>query len=114
MTDKKKVARPKFAAFDRALKKRHEISANLEINKAWTIARRDERTFALYHYTTCMLVWRDMNPEGFHTRQAQVLETNIGQSSKSDQDGMNRAFEVLGLPYYYSRKGGHGEIHYTR
>jgi hypothetical protein len=105
----------KFAAFDRMLKKRGELpSGEHKINKEWTLSKRSDDLYALYHYTTCMLVWRDMNPEGFFTRQAQVLETYLGHSSVSDQQAMNQAFQVLEVPYYYSRKGGHGEIHYTR
>ena len=33
------------------------------------------------------------------------LDWSLGWGSVSDQNGMNTAFAVLGLPYYFSRKG---------
>jgi hypothetical protein len=35
-----------------------------------------------------------------------VEYTDTGHGSVSDQNGMNIAFSVLHLPYYYSRAGG--------
>ncbi len=58
-------------------------------------------TCSLYHYSTRMLVWREDVP-----RDSAVLDWSLGHGSVSDQGGMNTAFDVLGLPYYYSRRGG--------
>jgi len=52
----------------------------------------------LYHHSTRMLTWN-------HTTK-EVIDWDLGHGSKSDQDGMNIAFQVLGSKYYYSRKGG--------
>src|SRR5439155_21739885 len=34
------------------------------------------------------------------------LDYSTGHGSVSDQSGMNQAFRLLGLPLYFSRKGG--------
>lgn len=57
--------------------------------------------FDLYHYGTCMMRW--IRTEDGHNVP---LWFNLGWGSKSDQEGMNKAFRELGMPYYYSRKGG--------
>lgn len=54
----------------------------------------------LWHYSTPMLRWNPRRPQDDH----EILSTGWG--SVSDQSGMNDAFRVLGLPYYYSRAGG--------
>lgn len=61
----------------------------------------DKRIGELYHYSTRMLVWNIDNP-----LDSEVLDWSLGWGSVSDQGGMNTAFRVLDLPYYYSRKGG--------
>ena len=56
-------------------------------------------TAELWHYSTKMLVWDSDNP-------TVPLYYDIGNGSVSDQNGMNKAFRELGMPYYYSRAGG--------
>lgn len=60
----------------------------------------DKRVAELWHYGTRMLVWNIDSP-----LDSEVLDWSLGHASVSDQNGMNTAFEVLGLPYYYSRRG---------
>jgi hypothetical protein len=55
----------------------------------------------LYHYATRMLTWNADSP-----RDSAFLYFDTGHGSVSDQGGMNTAFDVLGLPYYFSRRGG--------
>lgn len=57
-------------------------------------------TFELWHYRTRMLQWADTDTGPV------LLNANTGHGSVSDQQGMNVAFKVLNLPYYFSRKGG--------
>lgn len=59
------------------------------------------RVMTLWHYGTAMLTW---NADNAH--DSSVLDWSLGWGSRSDQNGMNTAFSVLALPYYYSRKGG--------
>ena len=54
----------------------------------------------LWHYSTPMLEWYDT---GYGV---EVIAYDEGHGSVSDQQGMNIAFRTLGVPYYYSRKGG--------
>lgn len=55
----------------------------------------------LYHYNTMMLRWRISTPA-----DSAYLDWSLGWGRVSDQQGMNQAFSILGLPYYYSRRGG--------
>jgi len=52
----------------------------------------------LWHHSTCMLIWNPITKV--------ILDYNTGWGSKSDQDGMNIAFRVLGSELYYSRRNG--------
>lgn len=63
-------------------------------------------TFTLWHYATAMLQWRYVNDS------AEILDYSTGNGSVSDQNGMNKTFRTLGVPYYYGRKGG-AEIYET-
>jgi hypothetical protein len=65
----------------------------------WRVTR-DGSVCELWHYSTLMLRWEDTG------HGAQVWYTGTGHGSVSDQGGMNTAFKVLGLPLYFSRKGG--------
>lgn len=67
---------------------------------AWQVTQ-DNGVCRLYHYSTCMLVWNLHDP-----CDPEVLDYSLGWGSVSDQGGMNRAFEALGIPRYFSRKGG--------
>lgn len=66
--------------------------------------------YELRHHGTLMLRWedhREMDPEQDEeilVCEAQYMSTGWG--SVSDQGGMNVAFHVLNLPYYYARAGG--------
>jgi hypothetical protein len=71
----------------------HRIGADFDVAELW-------------HYSTLMLVWRVDQPT-----DDSVLDFSTGHGSVSDQGGMNTAFRVLGLPYYFSRAGG-AEIRY--
>src|SRR5215208_6556754 len=57
----------------------------------------------LWHYSTPMLRWNVNAPS-----DPAALDYGIGCGSVSDQNGMNTAFRVLGLPYRYDRdqRGG--------
>lgn len=68
----------------------------------WRV-ERDGNTATLIHYATPMLTW---NVEDPHDRE--TLDWAIGWGSVSDQNGLNTAFRVLGLPYRYDRdaRGG--------
>lgn len=71
---------------------------------AWSIAIvyiHGARVARLYHHGTMMLAWDIDFPQS-----SDKLDWSLGWGSVSDQNGMNVAFRVLDLPYYYSRKGG--------
>jgi hypothetical protein len=57
------------------------------------------------HHFTQMLQFKAMRPEKpyFPVPVRHVMHVDIGYGSKSDQDGMNRMFRKLGLPWYYQR-----------
>lgn len=55
----------------------------------------------LWHYGTRMLAWREDRPA-----DPDYLDYSIGHGSVSDQGGMNQAFRILGIPLYFSRRGG--------
>jgi hypothetical protein len=61
----------------------------------------DKTVAELYHYSTLMLTWTVGDPD-----DSEVLDWSLGWGSVSDQQGMNKAFRILGLPYYFSRSGG--------
>ena len=65
-------------------------------------ARTVERA-TLWHYGTAMLRWSVERPD-----DPDVLDWSTGWGSVSDQNGMNTAFRVLGLPYRFDRdaRGG--------
>ena len=69
---------------------------------AWRI-ERDGNTAQLVHYGTVMLTWNVARPS-----DSDVLDCSTGWGSVSDQNGMNTAFRVLGLPYRFDRdqRGG--------
>lgn len=55
----------------------------------------------LSHHSTLMLTWNVENPT-----DPEMLDYSEGWGSKSDQDGMNAAFQTLDIPLYFSRAGG--------
>lgn len=63
------------------------------------------------HYWTMMLQFspRDTKPHGAIPVQY-VQHVDLGHGSRSDQDGMNKLFRELGLPWYYSRKNGCAQV----
>lgn len=75
---------------------------------AWRVEREESdpyvgSEYSLWHYGTRMLVWRSSTRHG-----AELVDYSTGWGSVSDQNGMNTAFRVLGLPYRYDRdqRGG--------
>lgn len=60
------------------------------------------------HHFTQMIQFKAMRPKKpyFPVPIRHVMHVDLGNGSKSDQDGMNRIFRKLGLPWYYNRKGG--------
>jgi hypothetical protein len=68
----------------------------------WRV-ERDGQTATLWHYSTAMLTWRIDQPA-----DPDALDFSTGWGSVSDQNGMNTAFKVLGLPYRFDRdqRGG--------
>ena len=74
-------------------------------NGKWRVYRSDSDPFRgteyeLWHHGTLMLRWRQSTRYG-----VEILSASTGHGSVSDQGGMNTAFSVLGVPYYYSRRG---------
>ena len=71
----------------------------------WRVARVVNRegsamlddVYQLWHYDTCMLEWCE-NDFG-----STVTYTNIGHGSVSDQNGVNKAFAILGAGLRYRR-----------
>jgi len=61
----------------------------------------------LYHYTTRVLTWLQESPTN-----TLWLDWNLGWGSVSDQNGLNVAFRVLGLPLRYDRdqRGGGARV----
>lgn len=71
----------------------------------WSSTSEDGRR-TIWHYTTRMLtlpIDQDNQPI---TDTGGLFRMSIGNGSVSDQGGMNRLFKQLGIPFYYSRKGG--------
>ena len=58
----------------------------------------DAEVCQLYHYSTLMLQWRLIDP-----KDSNYLEYNDGWGSVSDQNGLNTAFKILGIPLYFAR-----------
>lgn len=65
----------------------------------WRIKTTDEGR-ELWHYSTRMLLWTDT------INGPILLDHSTGWGSASDQNGVNTAFRVLNLPFYYKRAGG--------
>jgi hypothetical protein len=72
------------------------------IASAWRV-HEDGNIRELWHYSTMMLRWNVENPA-----DPEVLDYSTGWGSVSDQNGMNTAFRVLGLPLRFDRdqRGG--------
>lgn len=75
---------------------------------AWRVEHKPEmyysqgtECYALYHYSTEMLVWADHG-----NGVVSLIDFSTGHGSVSDQNGMNTAFRTLGLDLYYSRRNG--------
>lgn len=56
--------------------------------------------YELWHYSTRMLLWTNT------IHGPLLLDHSTGWGSVSDQNGVNIAFRVLNLPYFYKRAGG--------
>ena len=69
---------------------------------AWRVERNGQAA-TLWHYGTAMLTWNLERPS-----DPDALDSSTGWGSVSDQNGMNIAFRVLGLPYRFDRdqRGG--------
>lgn len=78
------------------------IKAGKGTSNSWRVVN-EQGACSLYHYSTRMLTWNSLNPN-----DESLLGWSIGWGSVSDQNGMNTAFKVLGIPYRYSRdnRGG--------
>lgn len=63
------------------------------------------RTVNLYHYGHRMLCWQEWIG-GEYDGAIVVQWASLGKGSVSDQNGMNAAFKILGIDWYYSRVGG--------
>lgn len=84
-------------------------------NGSWRVERLDSdpfrgQEFALIHYSTTMLVWRQSTRHG-----VELIDASTGYGSVSDQGGVNQAFCQLGLPYRFQRdrRGGGPRIENT-
>lgn len=112
-----------YRAHHKAYKERHNMKPGTEARlHNWTLVRCPDvlhqsfmsrpptylSSYELWHYNTCMLQWME------HDRTWRILKdtvwTSIGTGSKSDQDGMNAAFQALKLPYRYDRNGKNPRI----
>lgn len=59
----------------------------------------------VFHYNTEMLTfWADN--DGRWNNETNTVIASIGYGSVSDQNGMNKLFRHLNMPFYYVRKGG--------
>lgn len=65
----------------------------------------------VWHYSTLMLRWQTGGKDGALITESVYAST--GHGSVSDQGAMNQLFRALGLPLYFSRKGG-ADIQYVR
>lgn len=72
----------------------------------WSVTTADNERI-IYHYTTPMLRFT-VDDEGNPLTNVEGCRVSFstGHGSVSDQQGMNRLFRKLGLPFYFSRKGG--------
>jgi hypothetical protein len=68
---------------------------------AWHVTRNDGM-YQLWHYGTLMLEWEHNS----NSSKPHVVQAHVGWGSVSDQQGMNKAFNALGLPHYFVRKDG--------
>lgn len=66
----------------------------------WEVVEHSDNLHTLYHHGTRMLEWRE------YAHYNEMEWAGLGWGSVSDQNGMNIAFRVLGLPYYFQRAGG--------
>ena len=92
------------------IRNRHSASHRVLKAHAWRVEKPDSDPFVgieyeLWHYSTRMLHWRESQRNG-----VELLSLSLGHGSVSDQNGVNIAFRVLGLPLYYQRAGGAGII----
>ena len=63
------------------------------------------------HYWTMMLQFRVKSRKPYFPIAIRYVQhIDLGHGSKSDQDGMNRIFCQLGLPWYYARKNRTAQI----
>lgn len=62
------------------------------------------------HHFTQMIQFKATKPDKpyFPVPVRHVQHIDLGNGSKSDQDGMNRIFRKLGLPWYYDRNKKNG------
>lgn len=72
-------------------------------NNSWRIERIGVDTWELWHYSTLMLRWCNLDPN-----RNEVLHASIGIGSVSDQGALNTAFKVLNVDLRFDRdrKGG--------
>lgn len=62
----------------------------------------------IYHYGTLMIAFTVVNEDGLVEWDGDPgnVYLSTGNGSVSDQGGMNEIFKTLGMPFYFSRKGG--------
>lgn len=70
-------------------------------SNGWRVEKRSDGVAHLYHYSTLMLTWNSADPA-----DESVLSWDLGWGSRSDMNGMNVAFRLLDLPYYYTLNRG--------
>ena len=89
-------------------------------SRAWSVRylgtnEEGTSTYQLKHYSTVMLTWEDYPArDGQSVAVSVAVEWSEGHGSVSDQNGMNKAFRVLNLPFYFSRRGGSQIVEISR
>jgi hypothetical protein len=72
----------------------------------WRSENLDECNRSVWHYSTIMLTFCIDSEGRPDTSVGSTLLMSLGHGSVSDQQGMNRMFRALNVPFYYSRSGG--------
>jgi hypothetical protein len=70
----------------------------------------DNLILNINHYWTQMLQYRLPKRSWQPIPVRYISHVDLGWGSVSDQQGMNRIFIALGIPWYYARRKGHAKI----
>lgn len=104
----------KVVAVPRALRERHKLPEGshelghwkLTINNVKEEGKPPQKYFLLWHYSTLMLEWTEIESKQGKWSNIQVTHWSTGHGSVTDQQTMNVVFRELDIHWYFSRKGG--------